>query len=465
MKKLLALTLCAVMLLGMIPMAGAASFSDSKAVTRTADEAVDVMSDLKIITGFPDGTFKPEETLTRAQAAKIIACVALGTEAAEALAGGGTTFSDVPASHWANKYVEYCASKSIVAGVGNGTFNPDGKLTGYAFGKMLLVTLGADGSTLTGAEWEKNTGAQMMARHLEYGVAVSSKELSRQDACRLALNALFDGEKDGPENTLASKVFGVTRATAEGKKNLADFCAPVATYTSASEDQYWKGATKKLSCSPVHVRQTGTIKAGDICKIFGVDSFSCAEQLKVYRNGNGGKLSSIGEIFQSGNTKTYPNSGDGMRLEFYYNADRDKYVILHKFYFAEPIKSVSPATLAADGSVIIDGSVTFESGLSCVSSDFTEEDVGKYALYYATGNKTMNVPTQIHEVVKGTIVTGTLTEYNAKSALAIDGKSYKFCRNLGTASVAKKYLENGGAIGDLVNILITPDGFVAAVWQ
>ncbi|MBR0311004.1 MAG: hypothetical protein IJQ98_01265, partial [Oscillospiraceae bacterium] len=222
---------------------------------------------------------------------------------------------------------------------------------------------------------------------------------------------------------------------------------------------------KKLSCSPVYVRQTGSIKGGDIVKLYGVESFSCAEQLKVYRNGNGGKLSSIGEMFQAGNTKTYPISGNGVRLEFYYNADRDKYVIVHKFYFAEPIKSVTPATLAADGSVIIGGSVTFESGLSCNTDEFTEEDVGKYALYYATGSKTMNVPTQIHEVVKGTILTGTLTAYNAKTGLSLDGKSYKFCGQLGTASVTKKYLENGGAVGDLVNVLITPDGFVAAVWQ
>ena len=80
MKKLLALALCAVMLLSAIPFAGAASFKDSAKITIMNTEAVDVMSDLKIITGFPDGAFKPDDILTRAQAAKILCCVALGEQ-------------------------------------------------------------------------------------------------------------------------------------------------------------------------------------------------------------------------------------------------------------------------------------------------------------------------------------------------------------------------------------------------
>ena len=465
MKKLLALTLCAVLLLSAIPAAGAADFSDSAAVSQTAAEAVDVTSDLGIVTGFPDGSFKPEETLTRAQAAKIICCVALGTTQADALPAGGSTFSDVPASHWANKYVEYCASKGIVSGTGNGAFNPDGKLTGYAFGKMLLGTLGADASTLTGADWEKNTGAQMMARHLNYGVTVSSKELSRQDACRLALNTLFDGEKEGADNTLAGKVFYVSRKSADGKKNLSQFCRPYVTYTSDAADAYWTGTEKKMTSSPVFVRQTGALTGGDICRIFGVTDINYTEQLKVYRNGNGGKLKTIGDVFHADVTKNYLYSGANVRLELFYCADADKYYIIHIFPYAERIASVTPASIAADGSVEISGSVTFESGMSCNSNDFTEADVGKYAYYHAYCKSSMNSPSQIVKVFPGTILTGTLTDYNAKSGLSLDGKKYNFCSLLGKDPAVKKYLENGGAVGDIVNILLTDDGFVAAVWQ
>ena len=183
MKKLIALLLSAVMLLSAIPMVGAASFKDSADITILNSEAVEVMSDLKVVTGFPEGTFKPNDTLTRAQAAKILCCVALGVSKADALAAGGSTFTDVPASHWANKFVEYCASKGIVSGVGNGKFNPNGKLTGTAFGKMLLVALGADGSAFSGAGWDKAVQEKLAEKKLNLGVTVSGDEITRQDAC------------------------------------------------------------------------------------------------------------------------------------------------------------------------------------------------------------------------------------------------------------------------------------------
>ena len=282
MKKLLALTLCAVMVLSMIPMAGAASFKDSAGVTMLNAEAVDVMSDLKIITGFPEGTFKPDDTLTRAQAAKILCCVALGVKATDALAGGGSTFSDVPASHWANKYVEYCASKGIVAGVGSGKFNPDGKLTGYAFGKMLLVALGADAASLTGADWDKNTKTQLAEKHLNYGVDVSNNDLSRQNACRLALNALFNGEGADPEGTLGFKSFGVIRTTSGNNAKL--YKRPYHKYISAEDGAYWEGTEKSVVASPDWFKKSGAVKGGDLVKQLGVSDINVS-QMKIFRNG------------------------------------------------------------------------------------------------------------------------------------------------------------------------------------
>ena len=452
MKKLLALTLCAVLLLSAIPAAGAAGFSDSAAVSQTAAEAVDVTSDLGIITGFPDGSFKPEDTLTRAQAAKIICCATLGTKAADALKAGGSTFSDVPASHWANKFVEHCASKGVVSGVGGGKFDPDGKLTGDAFGKMLLAALGADTSSLTGASWGKNTRAMLHERHLDYGVTVGAKELSRQDACRLALNALFDGEKGGADKTLASKVFGVTRKT-DGTYD-DEYRRPYMFYSSAAADVYWKGTEKKLTASPMHILPTGKLTGGDVVEIYGVESFSNTKQLTVFRNGADASVTAIKNIFKTGHSTAYSSSGNSVRLEFYYCADRDQYVIIHQFPLAEPIKSVSG------------GVVTFASGISFQTDLFTEADVGSYALYYGVGKETMNVAEKILRVERGTVIVGSLQTYDAKArTLTVDGKLYGFCALLGHSDVVSTYIEDGGCIGDIVHVLLTPEGHVAAVWQ
>ena len=155
MKKMLALLLATVMLLSALPLAGAA-FKDEGFIGKEYARAVAAMSEQGIINGFEDGSFGPKKTLTRAQAAKILCVMLEGAEKANALTKTETGFADVPATHWAAKFVAYCVEKGIVSGVGDGKFDPDGKLTDAAFAKMLLVAIGEDGAKFTGADWLKN---------------------------------------------------------------------------------------------------------------------------------------------------------------------------------------------------------------------------------------------------------------------------------------------------------------------
>ena len=148
MKRLVSLLLALVLLTG----CASAAFADRKQINKLYQDAVAKMSDAGVIGGFPDGTFRPTDTLTRAQAAKILCTVLEGADKVDAITAT-SDFADVPATHWASKYVGYCADKGIVSGVGDGNFNPDGKLTGCAFGKMLLAAYGhnAEAEGLTGA--------------------------------------------------------------------------------------------------------------------------------------------------------------------------------------------------------------------------------------------------------------------------------------------------------------------------
>ena len=460
MKKLLALTLCAVMLLSMIPVAGAASFKDSAGVTMLNAEAVDVMSDLKIITGFPEGAFKPDDTLTRAQAAKILCCVALGVKAADALAGGGSTFSDVPASHWANKYVEYCASKGIVAGVGSGKFNPDGKLTGYAFGKMLLVALGADAASLTGSQWAEATKTQLHERKLDFGDPVDETGVSRQSACRLALNALFAGEAENAESTLAYKAFGVKRAA--GSNSAARYNRPTFKYTANDGDVYWKGTSKTVVASPLYYKQSGEVKGGEVVAALGVSDVNPDQMIRYL---NGAKSSTQKTTnFHSGNKKTVAFTGAGIRFEVYNMPGSDKYTFIHTYYNTDKILDVVPAVLGEDGSVETPGIVMFESGKSVENNSFSRDDIGNYALIYGTG-KSRNKMTNPREIFRGTVVSGKLTAFDAKKGVSVDGKAYKYFGWLNDTSGMKKYVENGGAVGDDVKILVDENDLVYALWK
>jgi hypothetical protein len=133
-----------------------------------------------------------------------------GAEKADALTKTETGFSDVPASHWAAKYVAYCVDKGIVAGVGEGKFDPDGTLSSGAFAKMLLVAYGEDGAKFTGSEWLKNVQtAAAEPNFLLFNLKeVSNSGMPRQEACQMAFNAQFWSEaKAAKENAVEKPMY------------------------------------------------------------------------------------------------------------------------------------------------------------------------------------------------------------------------------------------------------------------
>ena len=84
MKKFLSLVLALVMTMSLVTVsAGAKDFTDSTKIQY--NEAVDVMSAVKVIDGYAEGDFRPTATLTRGAAAKIICNLILGPTTASAL--------------------------------------------------------------------------------------------------------------------------------------------------------------------------------------------------------------------------------------------------------------------------------------------------------------------------------------------------------------------------------------------
>lgn len=78
-----------------------------------------------IISGFPDGTYHPQDVLTRAQAAVVICkAISLKTPGVES-----TVFQDVPAGHWSSSYIDAAAKAGYIKGFPDGTYKPDDKLT------------------------------------------------------------------------------------------------------------------------------------------------------------------------------------------------------------------------------------------------------------------------------------------------------------------------------------------------
>ena len=201
----------------MVVGAGAA-FSDQSKIKNT--EAVDACTALNIIGGYPDGSFKPEGNITRAEVTKMI-CVALNGGKEPNLATNATpTFSDVRTnanSAWAEKYIESCASQGIVSGVGAGKFAPAGNVTGTQLAKMLLVALGykSENEGFTGNAWATNVNTIASAKGLYAGLEKMdvSAALTRDSAARMIWNALQAYEVEyktsliaGPDGKLSTQI-------------------------------------------------------------------------------------------------------------------------------------------------------------------------------------------------------------------------------------------------------------------
>lgn len=203
MKKLLALVMALVMSIGLVTIGTNAAFNDADKIEHK--EAVQIMASLGILAGKEDGNFDPQGTLTRAEAAKILSYMLIGTESACKLTSNGTEFTDVAPEHWAAPYIAYCNAQGIINGNGDGTFDPEGKLTGYAFAKMILVAIGFDGD-YTGSAWQANVAADLDKTEKqsaekkglkeELKNIVLGNEISRDEAAQMALNGLFFADKD-----------------------------------------------------------------------------------------------------------------------------------------------------------------------------------------------------------------------------------------------------------------------------
>ena len=120
--------------------AAGTSYADDDQIQNT--EAVQVMTGMGIINGKGDNLFAPTDSFLRSEAAKIITYMKLGPAAAEALTGTTNAYTDVPADAWFAPFVKYATAQGIIAGNGDGTFEPEIELSRESFLKMLLTNIG-----------------------------------------------------------------------------------------------------------------------------------------------------------------------------------------------------------------------------------------------------------------------------------------------------------------------------------
>ena len=195
MKKFLSLVLAVIMTMSLVTISASAAeykdFTDKDEIQY--EEAVAVLNRLGIITGYSEGDFRPEGELTRGAAAKIIVSLLIGPEAANNVSPTTAPYKDVPLDHAFAGVIAYCKTAGIISGYKDGSFQPGGTLTGYAFSKMLLGALGykSDVEHFTGSGWNMNVNARAAEAGLFDRLSFKGNDpVNREEAAQLALNTL-----------------------------------------------------------------------------------------------------------------------------------------------------------------------------------------------------------------------------------------------------------------------------------
>jgi len=189
-KRFLAALVAVAMLVTMVPFG--AVFANETADTTaamvelkdidantTVGKAVGELVKLGIINGYPDGTFRADNTISRGEIAKIIITF-LGQEsvAFDTIPSG---FADVDeANHWAKKYIKLAADQKIINGYPDGTFQADAPVKYTEIVKMLVCMLGygtiAENRMIEGAAWYTGYMAVATERGILKNTSVNNVE-------------------------------------------------------------------------------------------------------------------------------------------------------------------------------------------------------------------------------------------------------------------------------------------------
>ena len=175
--------LCVAMLLSVMVMGtGAVTLTDSEDISPQYREAAEVLTGMGIINGYEDDSFKPQQSITRAEVAAMIYRVATGDVEDEKadINAGAKIFTDVDPDDWYAGYVNYCGDAEYIKGFEDDSFRADENVTGYQVLAMILRAVGYDkNNEFTGTNWTINvasTAAEVgMLKNVDSSVNLSAE--------------------------------------------------------------------------------------------------------------------------------------------------------------------------------------------------------------------------------------------------------------------------------------------------
>lgn len=161
MKKILACVVSFTLLLCIFaPCVFAAEYSDIE--NHWAETAIDRWTDAKVISGDGDGNFRPDDFITRAEAAQLFCNLLKLKDTADLSA-----YTDVDPNAWYIPALSACVANGIILGTGDGLLDPNGLVTREMMFTMLARVLHVEPeATLTTGVFDPETVSDWAAGYV-----------------------------------------------------------------------------------------------------------------------------------------------------------------------------------------------------------------------------------------------------------------------------------------------------------
>ena len=259
LKRALSLLLSSTLVLGMMVMGGSAAGYKDVDASNDNQEAIEVLQTVGIMTGDQNGNFNPDGSITRNEMAVVMAhLLNLDYDYYR----GTNPFTDVP--EWAAPYVAACAAEGVVAGIGNGQFGGDQKVTAAQASLMIMKALGYfQNQEDFGSDWQVATIRQASYINLFDQIDANAESaLTRGQVAQLVLNGLKSNMVDftGDKGIQIGNVTVGYKAEYTAKTNAAAKYNSIVGGTTdiASNNQYYVQLGEELYNGELKLSNDGT---------------------------------------------------------------------------------------------------------------------------------------------------------------------------------------------------------------
>ena len=372
LKKVLSLVLCVAMLLSVMVMGtGAVTLTDSEDISPQYREAAEVLTGMGIINGYEDDSFKPQQSITRAEVAAMIYRVATGDVEDEKadINAGAKIFTDVDPDDWYAGYVNYCGDAEYIKGFEDDSFRADENVTGYQVLAMILRAVGYDkNNEFTGTNWTINVASTAMQQGLLKNVD-SSVNLSAEAPRELVAEFIFQAIRPEVKTVHAAPILGqyVKDAESLGEKvfdlavdtDTTDAWGRPATVWYAESNTAWNGIVKNNGYQSsmddlfANIEETPLATYTTAVKVCDVaDDLGIADKQDFTTYTNGKAAANTDEVTINANATTATIGAQGRLTEVYEDT------IVYIDTFLARVDKVTEVKYDADGHVAKDASLT-----------------------------------------------------------------------------------------------------------